>query len=695
MKKLLGILVLGLLFSGSANAECVKGNCTNGKGIEKNASGKYIGEFKDGKRHGQGTYVEAIVTGTIFPRQSYKGGKYTGEWKDGYRHGQGTYESIDGIKYTGEFKEGKRIKSKKVEIKSKQKPNKYIAKKSKTPISKERSEKEVKMGVFLEDLESIGTYRKIEQVPVGLFDQKYNSFTAQATYSLSQVGIIFVKRKGLLEKYPSRMMKGMAYFEFFYQQQLKDNKRAIEKFETNYPTWDPGNIKSIQKLHSLNKARKSMREALGLSLDDDIETVLSTQLTMYKLYEQSNTSKNKLTKDEKKLIKIEKTINKEIGKAKALVEKRIENRITKDKFLKEYSKVNKKLNNALKKAEYRKEYELFSSFVEELHDFKNEDTSALLSGYKVASFILKDLKKSVLKSNYTQDLSKADFSNFTQDELIILGNITKYNKLNKNIKSNEIQIDILNLENNKLPVSKLLDVYKNDLDVKLESLNLQLASAESMNRWVLSDWANAWKNPIPTKVQDAAGIEVNLSEKEIESIKAQLAMQNFKEIVEVDQFKDLVANNSDLNDLQTMVSESTKSLSFSYGLDDYAAALGDMYKMDINNYADLTALANAELGTNYSVEEYASAYQLNVDAINALQQGIGSEEIASLASSIGASLQDVADTITAASAAGISVDLEAAAEGLGYDNFADAVAAYNAEHGTSYTEQQARDALGQ
>ena len=560
---------------------------------------------------------------------------------------------------------------------------------------KKRSEKEIKMGVFLEDLKSIGTYKKIEQVPVGLFDKKYNSFAAQASYSLSQVGILFVKQKGLLEKYPSRMMKGMAYFEFFYQQQLKDNKRGIEKFETNYPTWDPANIKNIQKLHSLNKARKSMREALGLSLDDDIEKVLSTQFTMYKLFEQNNTSKNKLTKDEKKLIKIEKAINKEVGKAKALVEKRIENRIPKDKFLKEYLKVNKKLTNALKKAEYKKEYELLSSFIEELHNFKDEDISALLSGYKLTGFILKDLKKSVLKSNYTQDLSKADFSNFTQDEIIILGNVTKYNKLNKNIKSNEIQIDILNLENKKLPVSKLLDVYKNDLDVKLESLNLQLASAESMNRWVLSDWANAWKNPIPTKVQDAAGIEVNLSEKEIESIKAQLAMQNFKEIVEVDQFKDLVANNSDLNNLQSMVSESTKSLSFSYGLDDYAAALGDMYKMDINNYADLTALANAELGTNYSVEEYASAYQLNVDAINALQQGIGSEEIASLASSIGASLQDVADTITAASAAGISVDLEAAAAGLGYDSFADAVAAYNAANGTNYTEQQARDALGQ
>ncbi len=42
-----------------------------------------------------------------------------------------------------------------------------------------------------------------------------------------------------------------------------------------------------------------MREALGLSLDDDVETVLSTQFTMYKLFEHSNASKNKLTKDEK------------------------------------------------------------------------------------------------------------------------------------------------------------------------------------------------------------------------------------------------------------------------------------------------------------------------------------------------------------------------------------------------------------
>ena len=564
-------------------------------------------------------------------------------------------------------------------------------------FAKERSEKEVKMGVFLEDLKSIGTFEKIDNAPDGLFDKKYDSFQSRSMYSLTQIGQIFVKQKGLLNKYPSRMMKGMAYFEFFYQQQLKDNKRNILRFESSYPTFDRATITNVQKLYSLNKARKSMREALGLSLDDDIQKVLNTQNTMLKLFEQSTVSKNKLTKEEKKLIKLDKKINKEIGKAKTLVEKRLEKRIPKDKFLKEYSKINQKLTNALKNTEYKKEYELLSSFVEELHSFKNnEDISPLLSGYKLADFILKDLKKDVLKKQFNQDLSKANFDNFTQEELIILGEVSKSNKLKKNIKSNEIQIDILNLENKKLPVSKLLDVYRTELNIKLDSLNLQLASKEKMARWALSDWANAWKSPIPTKVQDATGIEVNLSEKEIESIKAQLAMQNFKELVDIDQFKDLVENNSDLDNLQAMVNESAKSIAFSYTLDDWANAWGDMRGIDLNNYSELTALANAQHGANWSVEEYSSAYQVEVDIINALQSGdLSSLDAAALADNLGASLQEVADTITAASAAGISVDLEAAAEGLGYSSFADAVAAYNAANGTNYTEAQAREALGQ
>ena len=121
-----------------------------------------------------------------------------------------------------------------------------------------------------------------------------------------------------------------------------------------------------------------------------------------------------------------------------------------------------------------------------------------------------------------------------------------------------------------------------------------------------------------------------------------------------------------------------------------------MYSRDINNYADLTALANAQHGANWSVEEYSAAYQYQVAAINGLQSGdLSSFDAASIGAEIGASLQEAADTIVAASAVGVSVDLEAAAAGAGFDSFAAAVDAYNAEHGTNYTVQEARDALGQ
>ncbi len=50
--------------------------------------------------------------------------------------------------------------------------------------------------------------------------------------------------------------------------------------------------------------------------------------------------------------------------------------------------------------------------------------------------------------------------------------------------------------------------------------------------------------------------------------------------------------------------------------------------------------------------------------------------------------------IAQAAAVGISTDLEAAAAGAGFGSFADAVAAYNAQYGTSYTAEQAAEALG-
>ena len=74
---------------------------------------------------------------------------------------------------------------------------------------------------------------------------------------------------------------------------------------------------------------------------------------------------------------------------------------------------------------------------------------------------------------------------------------------------------------------------------------------------------------------------------------------------------------------------------------------------------------------------------------------VGSFEAASIAKDLGTDLQTVADSIALAATVGVSADLEAAASGLGYDSFADAVSAYNEQYGTNYSVDEAKEALGQ
>mgnify|MGYP001285651294 CR=1 FL=1 len=87
-------------------------------GYNKDGS-KYVGGYKDGKRHGQGTithpdgrkYVGEFKDNKIHGQGSFtfsNGQKYVGEYKDGEQHGQGTSTWPDGDEYIGEYKDGKR-----------------------------------------------------------------------------------------------------------------------------------------------------------------------------------------------------------------------------------------------------------------------------------------------------------------------------------------------------------------------------------------------------------------------------------------------------------------------------------------------------------------------------------------------------------------------------------------------------------
>ena len=65
------------------------------QGKEENLAAQYIGKWNRGKKHGKGTY--------FFPN----GDKYFGRWKHGKKHGNGIYFFSNGDKYEGNWKHGK------------------------------------------------------------------------------------------------------------------------------------------------------------------------------------------------------------------------------------------------------------------------------------------------------------------------------------------------------------------------------------------------------------------------------------------------------------------------------------------------------------------------------------------------------------------------------------------------------------
>lgn len=71
MKKITLFLFFLLIWSNWSYADCISGDCVNGKGTFTSSNGtKFEGEFKNGKRDGKGTYT--------FP----DGRKVVGIWKD-------------------------------------------------------------------------------------------------------------------------------------------------------------------------------------------------------------------------------------------------------------------------------------------------------------------------------------------------------------------------------------------------------------------------------------------------------------------------------------------------------------------------------------------------------------------------------------------------------------------------------------
>ena len=606
-------------------------------------------------------------------------------------------------------------------IEKKKKSEKIVKEKKKKEIKKKEIVKKninedlTKSYMHIDEIKELGNFEIITEAPEGMFKTNGKSFSQRAKNASQNMYLVFVQQKNLMEKNPENLMKAMGHFEFFYMEQLRKKKKNLAKFKEKWPNIPSYIKKDIKSLYSLNQARKSMRESMGLTLKDDVQDALKRYMLMHDFLSQAKKETIKLSSKEKKLRKNSKKLNTSLSNLEKNIKLRKEQRITEKEFKKNISKDIKKSKQALKLLSkdpdnmdfYKNIDKVFVDIIE-----NNSDLDLSLDSLKFVSGIIKDIEKDIIPKRYIQNMDGISIDEISEDDQKILASVSLSMKLQKKEKKNLLQNSILNLSNNGINVDEYVDqIEKSGFDLK--TVTMTFDDFDNMKRWASKDWAKSWKGELPGVVKDIDGNIIEFTDENIQDLKAQLAINTFNDMIDIDQ----IQLESSLNDSIKEIAQEIQSSGgfniddylnqdFSITLNNYSQLVGNAVGIDINDFKDLTRYANEIYGSDMKVEDYANHWQsaqymdstsnwgdvtLGVDLIDQ----VGSFDAASIAKSLGTDLQTVADSIAQAATVGVSTDLEAAAQGLGYGSFADAVAAYNKQYGTSYTTESAKEALGQ
>ena len=443
----------------------------------------------------------------------------------------------------------------------------------------------------------------------------------------------------------------------------------------------------------------------------------------------------------KKIKNVSTKLKSSLGSFKKNVELKLEQRISQKEFEKEFKKNSKDIKKSLKIIDIinPEKYKVYKNINDILvksiniiencnKNCENKNLITVIDSIDFSNAILKDIEKSIIKKKFENDLSQITIDNLPEDTKKTL-TIASLNSKKQNLQNlQNLQKKAINLANNNFNVDQILDNIQKD-GYEFTQLKIAYQNLAKMENWDIKDWANSWKGDLPVdKFKDKSGNLIELTSENIDDLKAQLARNEFKNLLEFDEITLSNEINQNIVDIAKSVQNNPSfnldnwlNQDFSITLDNYTkiaaesiiTEFGDSLDQEtINdiranaNFDNLTKLVNAEYGTNLTSEEYASIWQnatidgstskwADVTAGVDLLNQVGSFEAASIARDLGADLQTVADSIAMAATVGVSTDLEAAASGLGYDSFADAVSAYNEQYGTNYSVEEAKEALGQ
>ena len=183
------------------------------------------------------------------------------------------------------------------------------------------------------DVLELGTPIIITDLPEGMikkFGTACKQFSCRTKKSTSIMGKSFKRGEQYNARHPDNMIKAMAYFELFYMGNLRKNKSKLEKYKKNYKRKDQmngaekfmfmGTETAIRGLIGTNKGRKSMREALGMTIDLEPATAIKRFWYLGELLGLGEQTKVKVSKEMKQRSEIVKRYQKTISQIKKQIE---------------------------------------------------------------------------------------------------------------------------------------------------------------------------------------------------------------------------------------------------------------------------------------------------------------------------------------------------------------------------------------
>ena len=196
-----------------------------------------------------------------------------------------------------------------------------------------KKEKKKYEPIDYKDVADLGTPQVITDLPEGMikkFGSACKNFSCRTKKSTQIMSKSFKRGENYNSRHPDSMIKAMAYFELFYMGQLRKKRKQLENYKKKYKKKDQlngaekllfmGTEQSIRGLIKVNDGRKSMREALGMSIELDPTSAIKRFWYLGELLSLGELEKVKVSKEMQERAEIVKRYQQVISQVKKKIE---------------------------------------------------------------------------------------------------------------------------------------------------------------------------------------------------------------------------------------------------------------------------------------------------------------------------------------------------------------------------------------